>query len=264
MSSNLMTKLKETINYVTTLNQLVTQIKQIETDFYQNPGQGIAKECETYQGIIGQTYDKSIDSVNTTINAIEQILEQRSKSGSRVETSMPTREELDGLLLNLFHGKPKTRHAPIPNYCGCYAYRSRTPSQNQFVCANINRQFLLMMVYKYENDTVYVIDPYTNSSNTDVIELKSDQWTPLPTIIPEKPIARWEHAKNAKVLALMPAEGSRTFFPATVIARPYDIVSDGNPDQIRGYQLDFGDDDPRIIPEQFVVNFPENWKSLME
>ena len=75
-----------------------------------------------------------------------------------------------------------------------------------------------MMVYKYENDTVYIIDTYANSSTTDVIELKSDQWTPLPTIIPEKPTARWEHAKNDKVLALMPVERSRTFFPAIVIA----------------------------------------------
>ena len=253
----LMQHLKDTVKCVRELNQIVSTMPQKEEFFFQNPVASLAEEIKHNQQMISEHYNKSVERVNAAIAEIETLLEK--KSSGKTEQALPTKEEIHSLLLNLWKGKPKTRAPPIPNYCGCYAYRAKTTSPNNFICANTGNSFVLMIVYKFENDLVYAYDPDDPNDPVRIIKLTADKWTPLPTIIPEKPLARWEYAKQTKVLALCPTNDtwSTNFYPAVVISRPCDSV--GDEEVKRGYKLDFGDEE-YIVPEQYVVNFPDNWK----
>jgi hypothetical protein len=117
-----------------------------------------------------------------------------------------------------------------------------------------------MIVVQFQNEICSVFDPTDVDGDIKVIDLRKDEWTPLPTVIPEKPLKRWEHAKESTVLSLWPSgdgEWTTEFYKATVKMQPCE-----RPDnQERGYSLDFGDDSRAIVPEKFVVAFPDAWRA---
>lgn len=116
-----------------------------------------------------------------------------------------------------------------------------------------------MIVVQFENDVCSVFDPTDVDDGIKLIHLKKDEWTPLPTVIPEKPLERWEHGKETTVLLLWPNGGECTteFYRATVEQQPCERANDGE----RGHSLDFGDGSPVIVPGKFVVACPEIWKN---
>jgi hypothetical protein len=162
-----------------------------------------------------------------------------------------------------FKGKLKKKTAPLPSNCGCYAFRTQNPLRDSFVCANINGEYLLMIVLQYENEIVTVYDPTDVDNGIKGIDLRKDQWTPLPTMLPEKPIKRWEHAKDCIVLSLWPnGDGQWTteFYKAIVRKQPCERPET----EERGYELEFEGNKTVAVPEAFVVTFPEEWKKKEE
>lgn len=258
MSDQLWKELKQTVSDISLLNSLIDQIKMKENEFLQKKDQNTANDCQSFYMMIDQSYEHSINRVNNALSLLDTVFEQNSHQDKITENILPSNAQIRDMLMNFYHGKPKTIVAPVPNFCGCHSNRIKTPSPNQFICARVDDQFKLMVVFKFQTDTVYAFDPYSDPN--DLKELKPDQWAALPTILPDKPIARWEFARNNKVFALLPIKNSNTFHPATVISRPVDHVNSENPTQERGYILDFGEDiGSHLVPEQFVVMPNSNW-----
>jgi hypothetical protein len=170
------------------------------------------------------------------------------------------------MLKTFFIGKIKTRGSPMPIYCGCYAWKVKNPHYGHFICARMNGSFLLMIVSSFEHQICSAFDPTNIADGIKLISLVEEDWTPLPTVIPDRPLGRWEHSKDAVVLSLWNETGSddgwsTEFFTAKVVARPSDRAGESE----RGYLLNFCEsvnerDAVRIVPEQFVVGFPNEWK----
>lgn len=261
-NTKLLKILRDIVTGINDINALSTEIPKKTDSFTANPNLQTAEDIHSMQAKMESTYKESIDKVDLAISSIEELI--RKQSDGHEEQRLPTSEEINSLILNLFKGNPKTRSPPIPNYCGCYASRLKQPSPNQFICAHLgSMRFVLMIVYKFDDATkkVTAYDPTDQSMPINLIELGNDQWTPLPTIIPEKPLARWEHAKKTDVLALCPSNDgwSTNFYPATVISRPCDQATEYPEETTRGYKLDFGDA-IYTVPEQYVVSYVDSWK----
>jgi hypothetical protein len=117
---------------------------------------------------------------------------------------------------------------------------------------------MLMIVVKVDKEVCSAVDP--TAGDIQVVELGKNDWTPLTTVIPEKPQKRWEHANGAEVLSLNPSgkEWTTEFYRAKVRVQPCERPDD----EERGYILDFGDGEKVSIPEKFVVYVPDPWKEL--
>jgi hypothetical protein len=191
---------------------------------------------------------------------IEQILNQTQQDGKLSSgPELPNRDEVQRMMQEFFKGKIKRRSAPIPTYCGCYAFRNPTPASNAFICANIKGTYQLMIVLGSDNDICTAYDPTEVEGGIKLVQMTKDEWTPLPTVIPEKPIKRWEHARECQVLSLWPSEANdwtTVFYKAVVKLQPCDRPES----EERGYALDFGEGNVKNVPEAFVVTFPDNWK----
>jgi hypothetical protein len=229
-------------------------IKQHTTDI-----QSRIAEIQRFHRTIEQQYAETQQDVRDLLQLTERLQTQAQQpttpSGG---PSLPSREEVLAMMNSFFKGVIKKRNAPIPTYCGCYAWRNPVAQPGHFVCANLRNSYILMIVVQFENEICSVFDPTDVDDGIKIVELKKDEWTPLPTIIPEKPLKRWEHAKDSSVLSLWPNgdEWTTEFYKAVVRLQPCE-----RPDnEERGYSLDFGDDSPVIVPEKFVVAFPESWK----
>jgi hypothetical protein len=121
-----------------------------------------------------------------------------------------------------------------------------------------------MIVVSIQSDICTAVDPMNVNR---VAKLDPKAWRPLATVISEKPRARSELAQKALVLALwnrtgMKGDWTTEFFWATVVRRP----SERAEEEVRGYELDFGDFGRAerrnliVVPEQFVVAVPHGWK----
>ena len=120
-----------------------------------------------------------------------------------------------------------------------------------------------MAVLNKENDILNVYNPY--DAQMELVKINAEQWTHLPRFVPEKPLSRWEHAKNADVLAIHPSDyrnfvekESILFQKAKVISRPSE-QSDEEVKNERGYTLRY-DDGEYVVPEKFVVTILDQWK----
>lgn len=255
-------KLNEMMSSVNELNTFLSILSKRESSFYQNPNQIVHEEILVLEKRITENYRNSLEGVSSLISIVESHLISNPPQDNGTSTFLPSKEEVQSQLTNLFKGKIKTRQAPIPVNCGCYAYRVKTPNPGHFICVNVKKQFFLMIVYHYENEICRAYDPVDIDNGIKLIELTNDEWTPLPTIIPERPLARWEHSRASKVLALWPngEDWTTAFYPAQVISRPCDQTDQEVEEKGRGYELDFGDETVFTVPEQFVVSLPESWK----
>ena len=248
------------------IEQLDTYIKAIAThEQHFQPSRKdyqmkhIVEEIGKIHTLIIKQYDVSTACCRDLMQCVDTMINDcRNNVKTETDKHFPTSEEVAQMMQEFFKGKIKTKISPIPMYCGCYAFRNKTPKEGHFVCAHIDDSFTLMIVSQFEDGICSVFDPADNEIT--VRKLKNDEWTPLPTIIPEKPIKRWEHAKDSTVLSLWPnQDGTWTteFYKATVRLQPCERADCDE----RGYELDFGDNNIRIVPEKFVVTFPESWQS---
>lgn len=249
-------KMNEICTSVKDLDELLISLSGQEDLFRKDPSNPEA--IQSLGSHISDIYSTSLENIKTLLSAVEN--QMKTFATPQDDTDhIPSPEEIHNLLVAFFKGKIKTKSAPIPNYCGCYAFRRKGANAGQFICAHHNQNFTLMIVTRYVDDKCYAYDPYDPVS---VACLSPQDWTPLPYILPEKPLSRWEHSKGKEVLALWKEEEwTSVFYPATVLLQPSDRAAGGD-DDVRGYLLHFGDNQDQVVPEQFVAEFPEPWKKL--
>jgi hypothetical protein len=254
--------LRETRINIDSLNHSLKSMESREASIQQPTTdiQSRMAEIQRLHRTIDQQYSETQQGIRDLLQLTEALLAQvQQPPAPPGGPTFPTREDVQQMMNAFFKGGIKKRSAPIPTYCGCYAWKNHVVQSGHFVCANIRNSYILMIVVHFDNDVCSVFDPTDVDDGIKITDLKKDEWTPLPTVIPEKPLKRWEHGKETTVLSLWPngEEWTTEFYKATVRLQPCE-----RPDhEERGYSLDFGDGSTVIVPEKFVVAFPDNWKA---
>ncbi|OHT07851.1 hypothetical protein TRFO_23796 [Tritrichomonas foetus] len=259
MQDELVTNLEMIHKNIKDLNHNIITLSKSEHDFNQNPSLLIIDTIDKQEVTIANSFHSIVKHFKETLLILNSLINEEENQIVNNSLRVPTTGEIQTMLNEFLKGNIKRCSAPYPTNCGCYAQKIKKPHPGDFICANYNNSFILMIVLKFEKQICYVCDPTTNESKLAIIELKIDDWTPLPTIIPETPISRYEHWRQSEVLALWQENGEWTtvFYPAKVVKRPSDKPSD---DQVRGYTLDFGENMVINVPEQFIVWYPESWQ----
>lgn len=261
-------KIKETFASIELLNELIKGVENNESSFRSNPLPTNADKLLRGVEVTESNYGITLTNVSQLIDMIDGMIKKSSSDNDSMTTSLPSPESVKDMVKNFFMDKIKTRSPPMPQFSGCYAYKQKNPKPNSFVCGKYKGFFPLMITVFFNMQTkeLVVIDTTDlGVSEVTPVQLNSlDDWTPLPSIIPEKPIGRWEHSINSKVLSLYKQTDrddswTNRFFKATVIKRPCDKAQDQGE---RGYLLDFGNGIQQNVSEQFVVYFPDSWSSL--
>lgn len=173
---------------------------------------------------------------------------------------LPTRQEAERRLKEYFEPMP-TKGPPLAIWAGCYARKILDKAEQQkrligsFICARVYDTFALRVFLQWgEAGGCTAFDP--TSANPRVEKFEPGEWTPLPIVIPEKPLKRWEHVAGTNVLTAIKRNGEWTtvFFKAVVKTSPTDRPDGGE----RGYELTF-ENESIIVPEQYVVQMPPDW-----
>lgn len=269
-SARFFKKISETFASIDLINKLIKGVENLETSFRANKTSANADKLIRGVETLEAKYESSLTNVSQLIDMIDNMIKKSSPANDSIATSLPSPESVNDMVKNFFMEKIKTRPSPTPIFAGCYAYKNKNPKPNSFICARYNDFFPLMITLAYDQQTRILT--LINATDVEVngvqpIQLTSlDDWTPLPTIIPDKPIGRWEHSKNSEILSLYKQNErddswTNRFFKATVIKRPCDKSQEPGE---RGYLLDFGENIQQNVPEQFVVNLPESWKPVSE
>jgi hypothetical protein len=263
MKERFLRKLADARGHIESLSHSVKSMEAREVSIQQHATDIPSKitDIQRLHQTINQQYADTQQGIRDLLQLAEAMLTQsQMASAPSGRPSTLSRDEVQGMMNSFFKGGIKKRSAPIPTYCGCYAWRNPIAHYGHFVCANLRNSYILMIVVQFENDVCSVFDPTDVDDGIKIIELKKDEWTPLPTVIPEKPLKRWEHAKDSTVLSLWPNgdEWTTEFYKATVRLQPCE-----RPDhEERGYLLHFDSDVlPVIVPEKFVVAFPDTWRN---
>lgn len=247
-------KLRETVTSIKNLDLIATQALAKEIEFDSVPTQNSYSDCKNMYKQVNESLTTTINKLMETIDAVDVLLNQKKDQLEIKDDSIPTQPEIEGLLMKLFRGKPKEAGSPIPQYCGRFAYKIPEFKQNHFLCARISQQFVLVIVFKQVKDTVTVYDPY-DTYPPKLMDLNKSEVTPLPTIIPFRPMPRWEFTIGNNVLFILPEPHSKYFHSARVIKRPSD-----NKDS-RDYWLEVDGSGEQIsVPEQFVVEYHKRWR----
>ncbi|EAY23229.1 hypothetical protein TVAG_185350 [Trichomonas vaginalis G3] len=246
-------KLKETILAIHNLDIATKQAMNIEEQFNKQPTTTSATDCDNFYKKIDESFQQSIEHIIESISSVGSAIAQK-KSNLSAEERLPQKFEVDALLFSFYFGKPKYVGSPIPTHCGCFAYKIKKLFPNMFICFKNNTNFMLMIIHNVNETSIDAYDPYDPNPTPQLVTLTSEQWTPLPVIIPMKPSKRWEFTRTEKVLALPHIEHSHIFYPATVIYTPADAQS-----ETRGYTLDIEGYGQQVIPEQYVIKIPPSW-----
>jgi hypothetical protein len=66
-----------------------------------------------------------------------------------------------------------------------------------------------MIVIHYQSDEIRIADNQADVENSvESVELKGNVWTSTPTVIPDRPLTRWEFSRESLILVLWkPSEG---------------------------------------------------------
>ncbi|OHT10211.1 hypothetical protein TRFO_20495 [Tritrichomonas foetus] len=263
---NLKLHSNNTKNAIEYLNRNLKKLSESNCQLNQNSHGSQKKDTERIHHLIIGQFNKSFDEITQVIKITENLLNEANRNNSNSnENRLPSVKDVKENLKSFFIDKIKTKSSPIPTYCGCYAYKNRNIKEGSFICARIitdgKSHFYLYMTTKHENGFCEAFDPTADDLEKEikVVQFKDDDWTPLPTIIPERPIKRWEHTKSSTVLSLFPEAGEWTteFYLAKVLAQP----SERSDSDERGYELEFEDNSVHIVSEKFVVYYPPHWKT---
>lgn len=256
-SSLLIRHLSKLHTDITALDSLIGSLSESEIRFRQHPSVVAAEELETSENSVAERYREALDNVQSIHRLIEVMLSNKDRPQTTPE--LPTVPEVQALMTRFFKGTHiRYQSGTVAVNCGCYAHKVKQPKSGDFVCAHCHDSWVLMIVLKFQGGECFAYDPTDVDAGIKVVKLEMDDWTPLPTIIPQQPAAKWEYSKGTKVLSLWRTdvhEWTTEFYKATVVERPCDRALDDPAS--RGYLLDFGDDNQDVVPEQFVVTFPE-------
>jgi len=264
-------ELKGAYDSVIELNNLIRSISTKEVSFNTcsvDQKGTLAKEIDDIGNSILKGYEKSIDYFKNLRKSVDSLIQSQSSTQGNLSI-LPTPIEVSNMLQFFFKTKIKTKSSPIPAHCGCYSHRISHLTTGSFVCVKKETRFILMIVHQHEDNICIVYDPTEIGNGIKLTEVAREECTPLPTVLPEKPLARWEHAKSTTVLSLWPQESDTSgeewtteFYKAIVKSRPCD--HNDETEKQRGYDLHFeddtGEDKEHRVPEQFIVAIPDAWK----
>jgi hypothetical protein len=225
MKERFVRKLAETRGIIDTLSYSLKSMEARELGIQQHTtdAQSKAAEIQRLYLTINQQYTDTQQSIRDLLQLTESLLSSAPIESSPVGPPvLPTPEDVQIMMNGFFKGDIKKRSAPMPIYCGCYAWRNPQAHPGHFVCGNCRNSYILMIVINFENEICSVFDPTDVDDGIKVVHLKKEEWTPLATVIPEKPIKRWEHPKDSTVLSLWPNgnEWTTEFYKATVKLQP--------------------------------------------
>lgn len=255
MENGLKVSLLQLHKNISTWNQCIESLSSKENEFYQNPSLLLLDSINHLQLQIANLNQTLSKSFANSLSILDSMIEHEDK---HLDAQIPSFSENQVIVNHFFHEYIKKVSMPYPLDCGCQAQNNKNPKKGAFICAKSNRHYILMIVLKFVNNICYAYDPAEHDIN--VIQLKQNEWTPLPTTIPDQANPQYEYPKNSKVLALWTDtndEWTTEFYNATVILNPSD--RGGDKSVIRGYYLDFGEGNKQIVPEQFVVSHSEDW-----
>ena len=249
-----LSRLSETWRGIEELNSV---LRSIQSCVEQKNSQAVPGELERIRSKVEERYDQALGSVTDVLQLVSSIL-NRPREAAPLRTGAPSPDDVHTMMLNFFKKELPTRSPPLPTHCGCYAHKISAPEWGQFVCAHVKESFILMIVVKaQENGECSVFDPADVGGGVNVIELQRENWTALPTVIPMRPLQRWEFPVGAEVLSLWPngEEWTTEFYRATVVSTPHQRRKADD----RGYELSF-DGEVKVVPEKFVVALKKEWK----
>ena len=259
-------ELKNIYDKIDEINTLISGISRSEESLRQNKQLGTAEQLELSIERVKERYSESIRGVGRLINVADGLIQHyNARSGSNAEI-LPSADSFRNSVKNFLIEGIKMKSAPIPQTCGCYSYKNTLMKPGMAICALHGDEFILAFVHQMskEGNSMVALTPIGMGDAVRTIELRKGEWTPLPTMIPDKPIARWEFSVNANVLSLfkqnMDDDYSWTmnFYKATVIKRPCDKIDSGE----RGYLLSFGNDIQQNVPEKYVTHLSDAWAAL--
>lgn len=258
-SRELKQKVEYAIRSIKRLNECLIAIEQTEQRFLRDPTHVQAEALKKIDAEILRQYKESIDGVTAVLNY--DIGHQEVSTGAPASES-----DVKNMLRKFFLEEIKKQGAPIASSCGCWARKVTELRPGNFICVRHDGKFKLMVVKEWTPQGITAYDMSQVDSGPPVVEFKQEDCTLLPTMIPLKPLPRWEHAQQSTVLALPIERDGKTwptiFEEAVVVSRP----CDGNCDdgsgarEKRGYLLEFTDGVRRVVPEQFVAYYRENWQ----
>lgn len=263
MNQKILPSIQMTKEKINQLNEQINQMYEHETHFSSNQDESQLKEISRIHHLIFGCFLESISNVDQVISILEN-LRNEAISEQSDKLQLPTTDKIKQMLKAFFEGNIKTRQAPIPMYCGCYAYKNKQMKEGNFICARIiasdnKPHYYLYIVAKYANNICEAYDPEKADKEMNLISLKDEDWTPLPTVIPERPLKRWEHSIDTPVLSLFPETDFWTteFYQAKVLVLPSQRI---NAD-VRGYELEFdGSSSKHVVPEKFIVTYSKQWQ----
>jgi hypothetical protein len=206
------------------------------------------------------SYSQANELIVQIIPLIDSLVKQDTLSFSAsTEPSLPSADEVERMRSDFFGREMHCRSAPIPNWSGCYAAKMPNVKYGMFVCARSSGTYMLMIVLQeFADKLISAFDPTEVKDGIKVVELPKSEWTPLPTVFPENPTKRWEHARGTTILSLFPlddGEWTTVFYEAVVKQQPSERTDDK-----RLYSLLFDDGSQADVGEQFVVGILDEWK----
>ena len=243
------------IRSIKRLSDCLMTIDPTEQRFLRDPSPATAESLKKIDAEVLRHYNESIESVKAVINF--DVILQEAYLGA------PTSEsEVINMQNRFFREEIKKQTAPIASTTGCWARKVTEYRPGNVICARHDNKFKLMIVKEWTPQRVTCYD-LTQAENGTVVDVAPDDCTLLPTMIPLKPQSRWEHSQGSTVLAL-PIESDMKAWPsvfeeAVIVSRPCDDDGSGGREK-RGYILEFADGVQRLVPEQFVAYYRENWQ----
>jgi hypothetical protein len=245
---------------VNELDQVIDSVKRFEqqTQRSSSDAHTLVQSIEGLAAGIDTHYKQALKNISEVLKLLEILRTTVPPDPpiAAVAGPLPSIDEVRQNLTDFFRNEIKRMSAPLPSHTGCYAWRIDAIPPGHFMCARFRGSYVLMVMSRFESGTYYLYDPAGRSDSVREIAFKKEDWTPLPTVFPVKPLKRWEYSKGSRVLALRPIgdTGTTEFFPATVLLQP----SDRSEEELRGYCLKF-EDGKQIISEKFIVSFRDNW-----
>lgn len=260
MARALLEQLNNLKTSVTNLDASVESLINGEAQFRNEPSVESADEIRDLEGSVAENYHRILEYIQSVSKALDALPEH---TGTEVDPNLPSREEVHQLMGRFFKGSIRRQSTGLPLNCGCNSHKIKHPQKGDFVCARYHNTCILMIVLEFKTDSCRLYDPTDIDGGIKWVELGMDDWTPLPTVIPERPTAKWEYSRGSQVLSLWRSdphtEWTTEFYKALVLERP----CDRSDFQSRGYLLDFGDGVTDVVPEQFIVAFPNGWDRNM-
>ena len=191
MKSKLFQQIESTKDKIKQLNDKINQMAEHENHFIPNQGDSQNSDISRILHLIFGSFQESIGSVQEVIDTLTNLREEAIALQSN-ELQLPTTDKVKQMLRDFFKGNIKLRASPLPVYCGCYAFKNKEIKEGNFICARIispdhKPHYYLYIVAKFAHNICEAYDPEKADTEMNLISLKENEWTPLPTVIPERP-----------------------------------------------------------------------------